>query len=508
MEDLSLKKEELFEFASFLGQQSDYQEVVRMVAQKSALMLKADLALILMLNPDTRKTAKTIFKDGKTIQKDKGYRNIHIHVGGWIVNNKKSIVIFDLQNDTRFAKGLFDSSSIKSISGAPLIIEGIVIGAVILLYCQSFGVKNPENIISSLTHLATISAPFLRNVQKIREYFVSSLPESSLLIKYNSVGLFGKNDRFIQLLHSIEAAIKVNTRVLLVGKTGTGKELVAKAIHKFSSRVNNPFVAIDCGAIQVNLLESELFGHKRGAFTGATSDRKGLFQEADGGTLFMDEINNLPFTMQSKLLRVLQEGEIRPVGSNKTFKTDVRLIAASSVSLKQLVVKEKFREDLFYRLHVYPIYIPDLKERAEDIPMLAEHFLQQYAKQQNKKIKMLHSEVIDFIKWRIWDGNIRELENFVERIVTSTPENSFVVEPAFLPDELSNELEKYRENSNHKGKSISLKKQLERYETELIKTTLMLCNWNQSEAARILDTSESSIRYKMEKLKIQKQIIE
>jgi len=167
-------------------------------------------------------------------------------------------------------------------------------------------------------------------------------------------------------------------RILLEGENGTGKELVAHAVHQLSSRSEKKFVGIDCGAIQPNLVESELFGHVKGAFTGATMDRMGLFEEANGGTLFMDEINNLPVEMQSKLLRVLQDEEIRPVGSNQIRKINVRIITASSSSLKKLVNENKFREDLYYRLNVYPIYVPMLKERIEDIPLLAEHFLKKF----------------------------------------------------------------------------------------------------------------------------------
>ena len=349
---------DLFEFAKILGQQSDFKEIVRLVANKTSQSLKADLALILMLNPDTRKTVKTIFKDGRSIEQ-KEYRDIHIHVGGWIVTHKKAFSSSHIQKDKRFAEGLFDKIPLKSAAGVPLIIESIVIGALIVLFKDSASLDK-SNWISSLENIATLAAPYLRNTQKIRDYFKLSLPQSSLLAKYNSTGLFGKSSRFLEMLHATEAAAKCDARVLLIGKSGTGKELVARAIHRFSSRAESPFVAVDCGAIPANLLESEFFGHKKGAFTGANSDRQGLFLEADHGTLFMDEINNLPLEMQAKLLRVLQEGEVRPVGSDKTISVDVRVIAASSVSLKKQVEDNLFREDLFFRLHVYPVYIPDL----------------------------------------------------------------------------------------------------------------------------------------------------
>ncbi len=494
--------DDLLNFAKILGLQTDFQEVLKLVAHKSTQLLKADLALILMLNPDTRETVKTVIKDGKDIKKDE-YRDIYIHVGGWVITNSKPFHCKNIHKDNRFVKGLFKNVDVKSVSGVPLIIEGIIFGALILLYKNIFN-KFDSNSINLLESFADISAPFLRNAQKIRPYFETAIPEASLLLKYKNVGLYGKSSKFVDLLKAIEAATKCDARVLLIGNTGTGKELIAKAIHKFSNRADSPFVAVDCGAIPKTLLESEFFGHKRGAFTGANSDRQGLFLEANGGTLFMDEINNLPFDMQSKLLRVLQEGEIRPVGSDKTYKVNVRILAASSSPLKALVDNNKFREDLFFRLHVYPIYIPDLNERKEDIPFLANYFLRQFAKNQNKKVTNFHEEVIDFIKHYRWKGNIRELENFVERLVTITPDDESIISAELFPRDLQDGLIQFRKKQNILFDSESLSKKVNKYEAEIIEKTLIECNWNQSETARRLKTSEKSIRYKIEKLNIRK----
>jgi transcriptional regulator with GAF, ATPase, and Fis domain len=498
----TINTEDLFEFTKILGQQTEYNEVLRLVANNTAQFLKADLALILMLNPDTRKTVKTIFKNGMSTD-PKEYRDIHIHVGGWIVNKKGSFISNNIQQDERFTEGLFDKVPIKAVAGVPLVIEGIIIGALIMLYQETYTIEEKQ-LIQSLQNLALLSAPYLRNTQKIREYFQLALPENSLLTKYNNTGLYGKSPRFIELLHAIEAASKCDTRVLLIGKTGTGKELIARAVHKFSSRADFPFVAVDCGAIPNNLLESEFFGYKRGAFTGAHTDHQGLFLQANGGTLFMDEINNLPYDMQSKLLRVIEEGQVRPLGSDKVQQTAVRIIAASSVPLKTLVEEQKFREDLFFRLHVYPIYIPDLSERQEDISILTTHFLQQYAKKQNKNTKNFNAAVIDFMQHRAWKGNIRELENFVERLITIVPKDITTINVDSFPADLRDELNEFREKEKYSQPSASLKNRVQKYEAEIIEQTLAECNWNQSEAARRLDTSEKNIRYKMEKLGIRK----
>jgi len=308
----------------------------------------------------------------------------------------------------------------------------------------------------------------------------------------------------MELLQAVEAAAHCDVRVLLEGKTGTGKELIARAIHQFSSRCDGPFVAIDCGAISRTLIESELFGHKKGAFTGADQERKGLIMEADGGTLFIDEISNLPLELQSKLMRVLEEGEVRPIGSNKAYQIDVRIITASSVSLKEMVETSRFRDDLFFRLHVYPITIPDLAERSEDIALLANHFLELYTRKQKKHLKALHEEILDFLKQRPWAGNIRELENLIERLVTLAPPDLEILDNNCFPRDLKKELDEYRQQQSPATRRKSLKSELQNFEAKLIRKTLEECRWNQSEAARRLQTSEKNIRDKMQQYHIKK----
>jgi len=498
-----VNKEDLFELAKTLSHQTDFQEILRLVAHRSSQFLRADQALILMVNPDTRETIKTVIKNGKTSYHE-NYQSIHTNIGGWIINYKQSFFCKDIQKDKRFSKGLFDAVDLKSVIGVPLIVEDVIIGTLILLYKNSSDFVNQEAT-EFLENIAAISAPFLRNVQKIRLYFDTTLKESTLIQKYKNAGLLGKSPEFIKLLHTVEAVTKCDVRVLLDGKTGTGKELIARAIHQFSERAESPFIAIDCGAIPSSLIESELFGHKRGAFTGANSDRQGMFLEANGGTLFMDEINNLPYEMQSKLLRVLQDGEVRSIGSDKSIKTDIRIIAASSMPLKILVDKENFRQDLFFRLSVYPIYIPELNERQDDIALLANHFLSLFVKQQNKKVTHFHAEVIDFMKQRNWQGNIRELENFVERLVTVASPEVTSIDSTLFPPDLLNELENYRLEISTSKKSAPIKEQMDKYEAELIKHALVENDWNQSKTARQLHTSESNIRYKINQLNIRKE---
>ena len=222
-----------------------------------------------------------------------------------------------------------------------------------------------------------------------------------------------------------------SSTVLILGESGTGKELTARAIHGHSPRVNNPFVAVNCSAIPVDLVESELFGHVRGAFTGATATRAGLFESADRGTLFLDEVGDLPPLAQVKLLRALQEGEVKRVGSNETRTVDVRVVAATNVDLRSRIVAGRFREDLFYRLNVVPISLPALRERRDDIPLLAYHFLQKYASRSGSQVKKISPEAMRVLSSQKWPGNVRELENAIEHAVVFCREDTLT--PAELP---------------------------------------------------------------------------
>src|SRR5580698_2860685 len=236
-----------------------------------------------------------------------------------------------------------------------------------------------------------------------------------------TAGLIGSSARFRTVLDEIEMVAPTGCTVLVQGETGTGKEMIARAIHEASPRRNQRFVALNCAAIPSALMESELFGHERGAFTGACTQTKGRFQTADGGTLFLDEIGDMPLELQPKLLRVLQEREFERLGSAQTVRVNVRVVAATNQDLGQLVSKKLFRADLFYRLNVIPLLLPPLRERVQDIPALTEFFVAKFAARLNKNIDSIPEEVIEFLKLHDWPGNIRELQNCIERAVLFSP---------------------------------------------------------------------------------------
>jgi transcriptional regulator with GAF, ATPase, and Fis domain len=233
-------------------------------------------------------------------------------------------------------------------------------------------------------------------------------------------GLIGSSEKFREVLEKVNMAASASCTVLIEGETGTGKEVIAQAIHKASARRNNRFVALNCAAIPATLLESELFGHERGAFTGAVAQTLGRFQAADRGTLFLDEIGDLPLELQPKLLRALQEKEVERLGGGRAIPVDVRVIAATNQGLWQMVQEKKFRADLYYRLNVFPMTLPPLRERRDDIPLLVEHFVEKFARQQSKAIDAVPEEVMMALARHDWPGNIRELQNVIERGVVMT----------------------------------------------------------------------------------------
>lgn len=271
----------------------------------------------------------------------------------------------------------------------------------------------------------------LEHKRLVQENF---LYRQELITKYQLDNIVGRSPQMLQLYKTIARVADSRSTVLIIGESGTGKELVARAIHFNSQRAPMPFVAVDCGSLAETLLESELFGHVRGAFTGAIASKKGLFEEADNGTCFLDEVGDISLSMQTKLLRVLQEHEIKRVGGRETIKIDVRIVAATNKNLEELVEEGKFREDLFYRLNVVSVQLPPLRERAEDIPLLASHFLKKYAAENNKPISRISPEATNHLTRYRWPGNVRELENVIERAMALSQHT--VILPEDLPRRL------------------------------------------------------------------------
>ncbi|MFT5443435.1 MAG: two-component system response regulator AtoC [Myxococcota bacterium] len=296
----------------------------------------------------------------------------------------------------------------------------------------------------------------------------------------------------IELLELVERTAAFKTTALLTGESGTGKEVLARAVHSQSPRRNEPFVAINCGAIPEHLLESELFGHVKGAFTGAIRARRGLFPEADGGTLFLDEIAELPQALQVKLLRVLQEEEVRPVGDSKSVKIDVRVIAATSRDLDAAIVDGSFREDLYYRLNVMRLSIPPLRKRREDIPLLCDHFLAHYRETLGKRVRSIADDALERLVNYAWPGNVRELQNVIERSLILADGDK--IEISHLPGNVG----EARSPGGTMGSNVfAMRAARKTFELDLIRRALGETDGNRTHAAKLLEISHRALLYKI-----------
>ena len=322
---------------------------------------------------------------------------------------------------------------------------------------------------------------------------------TSLDRKYGFESIIGQSKILLQVLEMASRVAQRDSTVLIRGETGTGKELLAKAIHQNSRRKNKPFVTINCGAIPKDLLESELFGHAKGSFTGAFAPKRGKVETADGGTLFLDEIGELPLELQVKLLRLIQQGEVEKVGATSPETVDVRIIAATHRNLKYLIEDGAFREDLYYRLAVIPLELPPLRERLEDVPELVQHlFLKAKQKHDVANLRLPPALVPRFCGYR-WPGNVRELDNVIERLVVLSDGEEITLDD--LPDFLR------REKPETEGLRLELPPHgisLEAVEKELIEKALQKFDWNQTKAANFLDISRRTLIYRMEKHGIQR----
>ncbi|MBW2095174.1 MAG: sigma 54-interacting transcriptional regulator [Deltaproteobacteria bacterium] len=334
----------------------------------------------------------------------------------------------------------------------------------------------------------------LFEIQKLKDQLEAERAylQEEIKLEYNHENIIGQSDAINYVLYKVEQIARSNTIVLVLGETGTGKELVARAIHGLSSRKERAFVKLDCATLPSNLIESELFGHEKGAFTGAHSRKLGRFEVADGATLFLDEIGELPLELQPKLLRVVQDGEFERLGGSRTIRIDVRIIAATNRNLEEEVRKGRFRDDLWYRLNIFPITVPPLRDRVDDIPLLVDFYVKKISKRMGKSIEIIPTRVMNALQNYQWPGNIRELENVLERAVINSAGPKL---------RLVDELKKPQRDVS------TMQKTLEAVEREHIVRILEQTQWKVSGkngAAEILGLNRSTLRARMRKLGILK----
>ncbi|MBU0968621.1 MAG: nif-specific transcriptional activator NifA [Proteobacteria bacterium] len=475
-------------------------------------ILRMERATLLLLDKSGEKLSIRASYGLSVQEEQRGVYGLNEGICGQIFRTCSPFVVPDIQSEPLFLNRTKARSKISkeriSFIGVPVMLSQKPVG--VLSVDRLFGMDvSFEEDIRFLSVLSILIAQFLSLHRAIIRNQAVLVEENKSLkaelhSRYNRHYMIGQSKAMQGIFWSIEKVAPSRATVLLLGESGTGKELVARALHQASTRKDKTFIKVNCAALPENLLESELLGHEKGAFTGAVSTKPGRFELANGGTLFLDEIGELPLALQSKLLRVLQESQFERLGGTSTLTVDVRIIAATNVSLENAVLEGKFRNDLYYRLNVVPLTLPPLRERREDIPLLLDHFLRSSNKRNEKNVKMT-KEFLDFLTAYDWPGNVRELQNLVERLVILS--DSGWLQISDLPDRMfagpqqvtvavqssGEDLVPAAGGNERRGRVL---KDIERVEIE---SSLKRHGWVQSRAARELGLTQRQIGYKIKK---------
>ena len=478
-------------------------EVMTHITEEALNLCQADQGSIMLFDPAGQHEAKTLIRHAETenLRLD---HFLNMMLAGWVSKHRQALLSDDLAAMMGRNMQKDKYRQVSSALSVPLMLRGEMIGILNLIRLEDqppFG----ERELNLLNVLASIFAQFIYNARLHDAVFSETLRlRKEVQDRYAFHGIIGQSPQLKAVFAILERVIPTEARVLIEGESGTGKELIARVIHYSGPRKDKPFVAVDCGALPANLLESELFGYVKGAFTGATRDKKGLFETASGGTLFLDEIVNMPPEIQSKLLRAIQEGEIRPLGSTEVRKVDVRILSAAGSDLKERLASGKFRQDLFYRLNVVSVQLPLLRERKGDIAILANHFLKKMTERHGKSLKGFRPETMAHLEAYHWPGNVRELENIVERLVILTGDELDYIPAGVLPIEIRPPAPGQEQLSPAVPSARDLRSKKSNYEKAMLLEALANNSWNQSAAARELGVSERTVRYQMKKFGIEK----
>jgi Nif-specific regulatory protein len=492
----------LFEVSRSLGETMDLKvvlpQVLKMLADRMG-MIRGSLTIL------NRKTDEIVIEEAYGLtpdEREKGRYCVGEGVTGRVVETGQPAVVPRISEEPLFlnrtgSRELLDKGDIAFIC-VPIKIGSEVIGALSVdrLFNETVSLEEDVRL---LTIISSVVAQAVRLRQLAQEEIEKLRDENrrlhdELKTANRPDSIIGNAHAMLEVYSLIERVRNTKTTVMILGESGVGKEKVAQAIHYGSNRAERPFVAVNCAALPESLIESELFGYERGAFTGAAATRKGRFEIADGGTLFLDEMGDLPYLMQIKLLRVIQERTFERIGGTATVTVDVRIIAATNRDLESLVQEGKFREDLYYRLNVFPIMVPPLRERKSDIMLLADHFVEKYGMELDKTITRISTPAIDLLMSYHWPGNVRELENCIERAVILSTDG--VIHSYHLPPSLQ------MASGSIKKSGESLKDMISNIEKEIIIEELKRSQGNMSQAARALGITERIIGLRIEKFGI------
>jgi Nif-specific regulatory protein len=468
--------EMLFQMVSSLSSTLEFPRIMEIIMDSARALLGAEASSLLLLDETTNELyfasatgAVSERLKNLTVPLDKG-------IAGACVRDGRLKVVNDTATAPEFYPQIDRKTGFvtRSIIAAPLVLTGKTIGVIEVLNKKNGTLWTDEDK-ELLIIIAFQAAHVIQNAQlhmEVSEY--KDLLRNELDARY---AIVANDELFMEVLQLTEKVAQSATTVLLQGEHGTGKELIARYIHRLSPRKDQPFIAVSCAALPTTLLESELFGYEKGAFTGASAQHRGRFDLANHGTIFLDEIGDLPIETQVKLLRVLQEREFERLGGVKTVKVDVRVIAATNQDLEEKIKQRSFREDLFYRLNVFPIHIPPLRERRGDIPALAVHFLSVFARQMNKPVKSLSDDAQAALVNYPWPGNVRELQNVIERAVVLANSEIIGTDSLILP---------FRSVLAMPQSGNSLRRAVEEFKMNYIQAALKQCGGNQRRASEIL----------------------
>jgi len=485
----------LHTISKILAQPGDLRDQLEQILNEMSSRLGMQRGMISLLNRDKQEAWLDIAHDVNLDGLDVTYKPGE-GITGKVAETGRPMAVANLGQETHFldrtgARRHLNRAELSFLC-VPIMYDGRVVG---VLSADKVA-KQVENLDKELTMLSSVSelmakAVHIRALEEENERLRKIVGST----RSPSIEIIGHSKVMQEVFGMVAQVADSNTTALITGETGTGKELVARAIHNNSPRKGGPLVQVNCAAIPDTLIESELFGHERGAFTGALQQRRGRFEEANGGTIFLDEVGELSAAAQVKLLRVLQEKRFQPLGSSRVINVNVRIIAATNRNLEQDILSDRFRADLFYRLNVFPIYLPSLRERGSDIILLADHFLLKYSKEMGKNVKRISTPAIEAFLSHKWPGNVRELENCIERAVLLSKTD--MIDTVHLPPSLQ-----VREKELDRKERSKLSSVVEAEERSLIMDALQESGGNQTKAATILGTTKRIIQYKITKLGI------
>jgi len=492
--------EEIIKISILINSTFEINEVLNRIMHSANKVVKAESSSLLLMDETENNLYFHVALGEKGEQVKKFTLEMGQGIAGWVAKYSKPLLVDDVQKDNRFYKDISKKINYKtkSILCVPLNIKDRTIG--VLEVINKIGSKTftleDQSLLKTFSNLAAIAIENARLYQDIK--FENVNLKKELLNGKLPSKFIGRSKKIKEKLGMADQVAKADTTVLLLGESGTGKELFAEHIHHQSKRGKNPLIKVNCAAIPENLIETELFGYVRGAFTDAVSDKMGKFELANGGTIFLDEIAELSYSVQSKLLRILQDHIIQRVGGTTSKKVDIRLIAATNKNLYEEVNQNRFREDLFFRLNVIPIFIPPLRERKDDIPLLAEYFLDRFNRDLKKNIKGFSKDFMKALNSYYWPGNVRELQNVIERSVVLCKNDILTRKDLYLGNE----------NLAIRGTDVRpdypLKEAVNNFKKNYITKVLEKTGWKQTNASKILKIQRTYLSRLINELNINK----